>query len=307
MSVQPSGVEAATRAQVLAEALPHIHQYAGAIVVIKYGGNALADTAGGEGEALSVFAQDIALMAAVGLKPVVIHGGGPQISAMLGRLGKQPVFSNGLRVTDAETLDVARMVLVGRVNRDLVGAINVKAPIAVGISGEDAAFLQTRERDPALGYVGDIERVDPTLLNKLLDENLVPVVATIGSDVTGQAFNINADTAAAAIAVAVGARRLIHLTNVSGIRRVREDPATHAAILTADEVAELIGEGAIEGGMVPKAESCVHAVRNGVPGAHILDGRVPHVLLLELLTDTGVGTMVVSNPTVALSTREVLL
>jgi acetylglutamate kinase len=278
-------------AEVLVEALPYIRRFAGKVMVVKYGGNALNDAAG---DPLDLFASDIVLMHSVGIKPVVVHGGGPQISALLLRLGMVPEFHEGLRVTDRETLDVARMVLVGKVNKDIVGAINTKAPVAVGISGEDGAFLRVTERDPALGYVGDVRSVDTTLLDKLLAEQLVPVIATIGTDDEGNAYNVNADTAAAAIAAALGAEKLIHLTNVEGIRTVADDAGTRQSVLSAADLDRLLTAGALGGGMAPKASSCLHAVRNGVPAAHVLDGRVPHVLLLELFTEAGVGTMVTS-------------
>ncbi len=276
-------------AEVLVEALPYLRRFAGKVIVVKYGGNALQDA---EGDPLEVFASDIVLMHSVGLKPLVVHGGGPQISALLLRLGMVPEFHEGLRVTDRETLDVARMVLVGKVNKDIVGAINTKAPVAVGISGEDGAFLRVTARDPALGYVGDVRSVDTTLLDKLLAEQLVPVIATIGTDDEGNAYNVNADTAAAAIAAALGAEKLIHLTNVEGIRSVASDPSTRQSHLTADDLDRLLTAGALGGGMGPKAHSCLQAVRNGVGAAHVLDGRVPHVLLLELFTEAGIGTMV---------------
>lgn len=288
-----TAASAADTAAVLVEALPYLRRFRGATIVVKYGGNALYDA---DGDPLEVFASDVVLMHSVGLRPVVVHGGGPQISAMLDRLGATPQFRDGLRVTDAETLDVVRMVLVGKVNKDIVGAINAKAPVAVGISGEDGSFLRAEPKDPSLGYVGGITGVDTSLLDKLLAEDLVPVVATIGTDGAGQAFNINADTAAAAIAVALGAEKLIHLTNVEGIRAVAADPSTHRSRLTADELDGLLASGALGGGMGPKAASCLHAVRHGVPAAHVLDGRTPHALLVELFTDTGVGSMICMEP-----------
>ena len=286
-------MNADARAQVLTEALPYIRRFWGKVVVVKYGGNALRDTH--EGDPLDVFARDIVLMRSVGMQPVVVHGGGPQISALLDRLGMVAEFRDGLRVTDAETLDVVRMVLVGKVNRDIVSAINVHAPIAVGISGEDGAFLRATPRDADLGFVGDISAVDTTLLDKLLADELIPVVATIGTGVGGQAYNINADSAAAAIAVALGAEKLIHLTNVEGVRRVPDDPSTLASVLTADELDALLASRSVEGGMRPKAESCLTAVRAGVARAHILDGRLPHALLLELFSRDGIGTMVTAR------------
>jgi len=275
-------------AEVLVEALPYLRRFRGCTIVVKYGGNALHDA---EGDPLDVFASDVVLMHSVGLRPVVVHGGGPQISAMLDRLGSVAEFRDGLRVTDAGTLDVVRMVL-GRINKDVVGAINRKAPVAVGISGEDGSFLRVEPKHPGLGFVGEITDVDPSLLEKLMADELIPVVATIGTDSQGQPYNVNADTAAAAIAVALRAEKLIHLTNVEGVREVADDPATHRSRLDASELDGLLSSGALGGGMGPKAESCLHAVREGVPAAHILDGRSPHALLVELFTDTGIGTMV---------------
>lgn len=273
------------KAAVLVEALPYIRRFWGQVVVVKYGGNAMGDDLAG-------FARDIVLMRSVGMQPVVVHGGGPQIGALMERLGKVPEFRDGLRVTDADTLDIARMVLVGKVNSDIVSAINVHAPLAVGISGEDASMLTAVERDPALGFVGDVESVAPELLRRLLAESLVPVVATIGADASGQAYNINADTAAGAIASAIGATKLVYLTDVDGIRTDRHDPATRISRITPDELEPLLADGTVGEGMIPKVRSCLAAVRAGVGSAHVLDGRVPHALLLEIFTDEGVGTMV---------------
>jgi acetylglutamate kinase len=257
-------------------------------VVVKYGGNAMPT--GGDG--LADFAGDIALLGAVGLRVVVVHGGGPQIGAMLGRLGVESRFVDGLRVTDAETLEVARMVLVGSVNRDLVSALQVAGARAVGVSGEDARLLRAAPRSPELGFVGDVTAVDPAILCQLLDDGVVPVVATIGADDTGQAYNINADTAAGAVAEALRAEKLVYLTDVEGVRRDAADPASLASVLTVDELDGLVATGAVHTGMIPKATSCASAVRAGVGQAHVLDGRVPHVLLLEIFTRAGIGTMV---------------
>ena len=286
-------IEASTpgmKADILLEALPYIRRFAGRTVVVKYGGNALAGAT--EGDALALFAQDIVLMHAVGMRPVVVHGGGPQISALMERLGKVTEFRNGLRVTDAETVDIARMVLVGQVNPQLVAAINVHGPLAVGVSGADAGLIVAAPRDADLGFVGDVTGVNPTILNRLLNEELIPVIATIGSDATGQAYNINADTVAGAIAEALGAEKLVYLTDIEGLRRVVDDPASLIRQTTPDELDALMLDGTINGGMIPKVESCVQAVRHGVGRAHILDGRIPHVLLLEVFTDDGIGTMV---------------
>jgi acetylglutamate kinase len=290
---------AAKTASVLVEALPYIRRFLDKIVVVKYGGNALhagADGRGADGQEvgdpLASFAEDVVLMRAVGMLPVVVHGGGPQIGALMERLGKETEFRNGLRVTDADTLDIARMVLVGKVNRDIVSAINVHGALAVGISGEDANLITASQTDVDLGFVGNVSVVDPSLLRSLLAEGLIPVVATIAADESGQAYNINADTVAGALAEALEAEKLIFLTDIEGLRVVSDDPSTviHQASLAVIE--EIVRSGGIRGGMMPKVEACARAVRAGVHRAHILDGRVPHALLLELFTDAGVGTMV---------------
>lgn len=281
---------AGDRAATLVEALPYIRRFADQVVVVKYGGNALAGAS--DHDALALFAQDVVLMRQVGMRPVVVHGGGPQISELMERLGKVTEFRNGLRVTDGETVDIVRMVLVGQVNPQLVAAINVHGPLAVGVSGEDAGLIRARMRDAALGFVGDVESVNPTILRALLDDGFIPVVATIGTDGAGQAYNINADTVAGAIAEALGAEKLVYLTDIEGLRRVVDQPASLIRQTTPDELEALMADGTIAGGMIPKTESCVHAVRHGVRRAHILDGRVPHVLLLEIFTDEGIGTMV---------------
>jgi acetylglutamate kinase len=226
------------------------------------------------------------------MRPVVVHGGGPQISELMTRLGKQSEFRNGLRVTDGETVDIVRMVLIGQVNPQLVAAINVHGPLAVGVSGEDAGLIRAVARNADLGFVGDVESINPTILNALLDDEFIPVVATIGTNPEGQAFNINADTVAGAIAEALGAEKLVYLTDIEGLRRVIDDPDSLIRQTTPDELEGLMADGTIAGGMIPKVESCVHAVRSGVRRAHILDGRIAHVLLLEIFTDEGIGTMV---------------
>jgi len=289
-------LDPATRAAVLVEALPYIRAFSAQTVVVKYGGNALEGALGGsDGDALASFASDVALLRSVGIRPVVVHGGGPQIGAMMRRLGKEPVFRDGLRVTDADTLDVVRMVLVGKVNRDLVGAVNVHGPLAVGVSGEDGGLLTATARDPALGFVGDVSAVHPDLLLRLLAEDLVPVVATIATDRDGQAYNVNADTAAAAIAEEIGAAKLVYLTDVEGIRADAYDPSSLIGSATCEQLESLLAAGAVSGGMIPKVEGVLRAVRSGVARAHVLDGRVPHALLLELFSDGGIGTMVVAS------------
>lgn len=281
---------AALKAATLVEALPYIRRFAGKTVVVKYGGNALAGTS--DHDALAFFAEDIVLMRLVGMRPVVVHGGGPQISDLMARLGKETEFVDGLRVTDAETVEIARMVLKGQVNPQLVAAINVHGHYAVGVSGVDAGLIRATARDPKLGFVGDVTKINPEVVQGLLDGEFIPVIATIGSDETGQAYNINADTVAGAIAEAVGAEKLVYLTDIEGLRRDVDDAASLIRQTNADELDELIADGTIVGGMIPKVSSCVHAVRNGVHNAHILDGRIAHVLLLEIFTDSGIGTMV---------------
>jgi acetylglutamate kinase len=278
---------ASDKAAVLIEALPYIRRFAGQTVVVKYGGNAISGMAD-----LTLFAQDIVLMRSVGMRPVVVHGGGPQISELMSRLGKVPEFRNGLRVTDAETVDIARMVLRGQVNPQVVSAINLHGPLAVGVSGDDAGLLEATARHPDLGFVGDVARVNPAILRRLVNEDLIPVVATVASDSSGQAYNINADTVAGAVAEALDAEKLVYLTDVEGLRRDVNDPGSLIRQTTAAELEAMMADGTLSGGMIPKIASCVHAVRNGVRRAHILDGRVAHVLLLEIFTDSGIGTMV---------------
>jgi acetylglutamate kinase len=259
-------------------------------VVVKYGGNALAGAT--EEDALSLFADDIVLMHSVGIRCVVVHGGGPQINEMLERVGVESRFHDGLRVTDSATMDVVRMVLTGKVNPEIVTKINAHGSLAVGVSGEDGRTLQVVRRDPALGFVGDVERVRTHVIEGLLADGLVPVVSTVGLDADGQAHNVNADTAAGAIAEALGAEKIIYLTDIAGLRRDVQDASSHIARIDAANLERLIADGTVQGGMIPKVESCLRAVTGGVRSAHILDGRVPHALLLELFTDQGVGTMI---------------
>jgi acetylglutamate kinase len=282
-----SDLDAASRAAVLVEALPYIQAFADKVVVIKFGGNAMVD------EALSrSFAADIVLLRAIGLRPVVVHGGGPQIGALLAKLGMQSEFRDGLRVTDADTLDVARMVLTGRVGADIVSAINQHDHVAVGLSGEDAGLIVASQRSKALGYVGDVVAVNRKILDTLLRDHFIPVISTIGADATGQAFNINADSAAIAIAESLGVEKLIYLTDVPGVLTDVDDAGSLVSRLSASRARLLIEDGVISGGMIPKVEACLAAIDAGVGSAHILDGRIAHVVLLELLTDAGVGTMI---------------
>lgn len=280
----------------LAEALPYIRKFSGKELVVKFGGNALGGSEIEGSRRLASFAEDVALLASVGILPIVVHGGGPQIGNLMARLGKEVEFHDGLRVTDADTLDIARMVLVGKINRDIVSAINVHGPLAVGLSGEDAQLITASQRKQELGYVGDIDDVDTMILRQLLDQGLVPVVATIGADVNGQSYNINADTVAGAIAAALGAEKLIFLTDVEGIRADANDPSSLVGQIDSADLDELVATGVVAGGMIPKVRACSAAVASGVAHAHILDGRVPHALLIELFTDGGVGTMVTRSP-----------
>jgi len=282
------------RAAVLIETLPYIQRFAGSIIVVKFGGNAMVD------ENLAArFAEDVVLMHSVGIRPVVVHGGGPQIGALMDRLGIKSEFREGLRVTDAETLDVARMVLVGKVNRDIVSSINRHGSMAVGLSGEDAGLIRASARNPELGFVGDVESVNPAIIERLLAEDLIPVVSTIGADLTGQAYNINADTVAAALAGALGAERILYLTDVEGLLADVDDPSSRISRVDLTGLAALTADGTISGGMIPKVQACVDAVEAGVGSAHMVDGRIPHVVLLELFTDLGIGTMVLPDGGVA--------
>ncbi len=278
------------RTEALIEALPYIQQFRGSVVVVKFGGNAMIDP-----DLSRTFAEDIVLLRSVGLKPVVVHGGGPQIGELLARLGKESEFKNGLRVTDAETLDVARMVLVGKVGRDIVGQINIHGAYAVGMSGEDGGLITVVPRDPELGFVGDIVKVDTGLIERLLAEDLIPVVSSIGSDGNGQAYNINADTAAGALAGALDAEKVVYLTDVPGLLTDIDDPTSLVASATVPELRAFIADGTIAGGMVPKVDSCIEAVEAGATAAHMLDGRRPHVLLLELFTNSGIGTKITTG------------
>ena len=278
-------IGAEAKAAILAEALPYIREFSGKTVVVKYGGNAMSD--------LALFAQDVVLMRLVGMNPVVVHGGGPQISDLMRRLGKEPVFVDGLRVTDEETVDIVRMALLGKVNREVVRAINRHGPYAVGLSGEDAGLITVHQRDPRLGFVGDVSRINTSVLERQLQEEFIPVVASIGVDSDGQAYNVNADTVAGAIAEALTAEKLVYLTNVPGLYGDLHDEDSLISQITVKELADLADSGTLSEGMVPKIRSCVSAMRNGVGRAHLLDGRIPHALLLECFTRQGVGTMVV--------------
>ncbi|HEX8571257.1 MAG TPA: acetylglutamate kinase [Allosphingosinicella sp.] len=276
-------------ASILVQALPYIQRFHGRSVVVKLGGAAID-------KALDrALAQDVLLLRSVGVRCVLVHGGGPQVDALMKRMGKEPEFRDGLRVTDAETLEIVRMVLTGKINRDLVSTINREAlddPVAVGVSGEDAGLLTVTPRDSSLGFVGDVSYVRASVLERLLDEGLSPVVSTIGADETGQPYNVNADEAARAIAVAMGAEKIVYLTAAPGLLEDVDDESSLVQRLTSAEMRGRIEHDSVSKGMIPKLRACADAVDAGVATAHIIDGRVPHALLIELLTDEGIGTMV---------------
>ncbi len=294
-SYDPDLESAWRKSEVLVEVLPYIRRFRGKVVVIKYGGNAIVDSSSGIDRSLQSFAEDVVLMHSVGIMPVVVHGGGPQIGDYLKRLGKSSEFVDGLRVTDSETLEIARMVLVGKVNPEIVTAINSLASIAVGLSGSDAGLIMASPHSNEHGFVGKVDSVNPEILEKLLGQGLVPVVATIGVDSMGQSYNINADTVAGAIAGAIRAEKLIYLTNVEGIRSVADDPSTLLRQIDVDDLLGLINDGVVSGGMIPKVHSCLDAIASGARSAHILDGTRDHAVLVEIFTDKGIGTMIKSG------------
>ncbi|MFL6845316.1 MAG: acetylglutamate kinase [Allosphingosinicella sp.] len=276
-------------AAILVQALPYIRRFHGRAVVVKLGGAAL------DAEIDRALAQDVLLLRSVGVRCVLVHGGGPQVDALMRRMGKEPEFRNGLRVTDAETLEIVRMVLTGKINRDLVSTINREAleePVAVGVSGEDAGLLTVTPRESSLGFVGDVSFVRASVLERLLDEGLSPVVSTIGADSSGHPYNVNADEAARAIAVAMAAEKIVYLTAAPGLLEDVADESSLIPRLTSAELRDRIEHESVSKGMIPKLRACADAVDAGVGTAHIIDGRVPHALLIELLTDEGIGTMV---------------
>ena len=280
---------AALTAQILVEALPYIQRFRGKTVIVKLGGAAI------DAALDRALAQDVLLLRSVGVRCVLVHGGGPQVDAMMKQVGKEPEFRDGLRVTDAETLRIVRMVLVGEVSRNLVATINRESPndpVAVAVAGEDGGLLITKPRDPALGFVGDVAQVRAERLHGLLDQGLAPVVSTVGADPSGQPYNINADEAAMAIAVAMAAEKIVYLTAAPGLLEDPKDESTLVHRLTSDELRARIDHESVSAGMIPKLRACADAVDGGVGSAHIIDGRVPHALLIEVLTDAGIGTMV---------------
>ena len=277
----------AERAQILTQALPYIRRYNGKIVVVKYGGNAMVN------ETLKhQVMEDIVLLSLIGVKTVLVHGGGPEISETMQRLGKKAEFVDGLRVTDQETVDIVQMVLAGKINKTLVNLLQMNGGKAMGISGMDGRLIEARIKDERLGYVGDVVHVNIEPVTDLLEKGYIPVISTIGCDRDGNTYNINGDTAAAHIAGALGAERLIMLTDIAGILRDRNDPASLIPAITIDEARQLRADGVISGGMIPKVECCIDAIHRGVKNAIIMDGRIPHSILMEILTDEGAGTMV---------------
>ena len=276
----------ADRAEVLTQALPYIRRYTGKIVVIKYGGNAMINE-----QLKQQVMEDIALLWLIGVKVVLVHGGGPEISDLMDRLGKKPEFVNGLRVTDKETVDIVQMVLAGKVNKSLVNLLEMKGGKAMGISGMDGRLIEAKMKDERLGYVGTITKVNIDPVMDLLEKGYIPVISTIGCDKAGNAYNINGDTAAAFIAGALHAERLIMMTDIEGLLKDKNDPTTLIPELTVADAVKLQEEGIISGGMIPKVECCIEAIRKGVENVVIMDGRVSHSILMELLTDEGAGTM----------------
>ena len=278
------------RAEVLTEALPYIRRYRGKTVVVKYGGNAMVNE-----QLKQQVMEDIVLLWLIGVKVVLVHGGGPEINDLMSRLGKKAEFVNGLRVTDRETVDIVQMVLAGKVNKTLVNLLEMKGGNAVGLSGMDGRLIQCSMKDEKLGYVGKIEKIHIEPVTDLLEKGYIPVISTVGCDKQGNTYNINGDTAAAHIAGALNAERLIMMTDIAGILRDRNDPASLIPAITIDEARQLRADGVISGGMIPKVECCIDAIDAGVKHVVIMDGRVPHSILMELLTDEGAGTMVMGG------------
>ncbi|MBQ7416056.1 MAG: acetylglutamate kinase [Oscillospiraceae bacterium] len=280
----------AQRAEVLTAALPYIKKYSGKTVVIKYGGNAMINKT-----LKQQVMEDIALLWLIGVKVVLVHGGGPEISQTMEKFGKEAKFVNGLRVTDKETVDIVQMVLAGKINKTLVNLIQMKGGHAMGLSGIDGGIIEATMKDETLGYVGEITKVRPQPIEALLEKNYIPVISTVASDRQGNTYNINGDTAAARIAGALNAERLIMMTDIAGILMDKDDPSTLIPHITVDEAKKLYESGVISGGMIPKVDCCIDAIEHGVDNVVIMDGRIPHSILMELLTDEGAGTMVMKG------------
>ena len=286
MEINNSQITNAQRAEVLVHALPYIQKYYNKIIVVKYGGNAMVNE-----ELKKAVIGDILLLSLIGVKVVLVHGGGPEISEMLKKVGKKSEFVNGLRVTDAETADIVQMVLAGKINKSLVNLIQNKGGRAIGLCGLDGHLFEAKQLDERLGYVGEITKVNVEPVKILLENGYMPVVSTVGCDSEGGVYNINADTTAARLAAALGAESLITMTDICGILRDKDDPSTLISRIGVSEAPLLMREGVISGGMIPKVECCIEAIRRGVKRVFIIDGRVPHSILIETLTDEGIGTM----------------
>ena len=280
----------ALRAEILTQALPYIQKYNNKVVVVKYGGNAMVSE-----KLKEQVMEDVVLLSLVGVKVVLVHGGGPEINDMLGRIGKKSEFVNGLRVTDKETVEVVQMVLAGKVNKSLVNYLGTKGGKAMGISGIDGHLIEAEIKNEALGYVGKITKVNVEPITDLLEKGYIPVVSTVACDMEGNAYNVNADTAAARIAGALGAECLISMTDIEGILKDKDDPSSLISVIDIADASRLFDEGIISGGMIPKVECCIDAIRHGVKKVFIMDGRIPHAILVEMLTDEGAGTMVVAD------------
>ena len=278
------------RAEVLTAALPYIKKYSGKTVVVKYGGNAMIDP-----QLKEQVVEDMVLLWLIGVKVVLIHGGGPEINEAMKRFGKKAEFVDGLRVTDRETVDIVQMVLAGKVNKTLVNLLQMKGGHAVGLSGIDGGIIEAKMKDERLGYVGEITKIRTGPIEDLLERNYIPVISTVASDRQGNTYNINGDTAAAHIAGALGAERLIMMTDIAGVLKDKDDPSTLIPCVTVEEARKLYDEGVISGGMIPKVECCIEALEHGVNNVVIMDGRIPHSILMELLTDEGAGTMVMKG------------
>lgn len=280
----------AQRAEILTAALPYIKKYSGKIVVIKYGGNAMINE-----QLKKQVMEDITLLWLTGIRVVLVHGGGPEISETMKKLGKQAVFIDGLRVTDKETVDIVQMVLAGKVNKNLVNLIQTEGGHAIGLSGIDGGIIEAKPKNEMLGFVGEITKIRTKPITDLLEKNYIPVISTVASDRQGNVYNINGDTAAAYIAGALGAERLIMMTDIAGILRDKDDPATLIPHITVEDAKALYDEGVISGGMIPKVDCCIKALEHGVKHVVIMDGRIPHSILMELFTDMGAGTMVTKD------------
>jgi len=278
------------QANILVQALPYIQQYYGKTIVIKYGGNAMIDDA-----LKASVLRDIVLLRFVGMNPILVHGGGPEINQMMKRVGKEPTFIGGLRVTDEETMEIVEMVLAGKTNKGIVSIINTLGGQAVGLSGKDAKLIEAEQKDAALGFVGSVTNINPEILHTLANQGYIPVISSVAIGPNGESLNVNADHIAGAIAAAIGATKLLMLTDVTGIFEDKDDPSTLKSVLSKEEALGMIKSGKIDKGMIPKVEACITALDGGVERTHIINGTLPHAVLMEIFTDTGIGTMIESS------------